>query len=359
MKRKRILIAPLDWGLGHATQCIPLINEMIMKDVEVVVAADNRPAELLKKIFPDIEHIRFPGYTISYPVNANMAWTIFRQLPKIFKGIIEEHTLLKSIINEKKIDAIISNNRWGVYSNDIPSIFVAHQLRIMLSRYIRWGQWIVDFANGRLIKPFTEVWVPDTDAENNLSGELSHNSILPKNSFFIGPLSHLKKIDTVKKERDIIVVLSGPEPQRSLFETLIVDQLKRTTLSALVVRGMPEQFSVMKLSDTLTMVSSMTSDDLSTAIASSRIIISRSGYSTIMDLSTLGAKAIFVPTPQQTEQEYLAERLKKKKICYSESQKDFSLTRALEQFNSYSGFPTYQNDYGVLRQRIENLLKIS
>jgi uncharacterized protein (TIGR00661 family) len=356
MKKKRILIAPLDWGLGHATRCVPIINELIAKGFEVIVAADNRPAELLKKEFPGLEHVRYPGYSIDYPVNANMAWTMFRQLPKIFKGIADEHRLLETLVSELKIDAVISDNRWGAYSENVPSIYMVHQLRILLSEYIRWGQGIVDFANRQLMAPFTEVWIPDSGSENNLSGALSHNSVLPQNSFFIGPLSRLKKISTFNKELDVLVILSGPEPQRTMFETLITEQLKKTTMRALVVRGTPERFLKMKLSDTLTLIGSLTSDELSEAIASSHIIISRPGYSTVMDLSFLGANAIFVPTPQQTEQEYLAQRLKDQKICYSESQKDFSLTRAIAQFSSYSGFSQFQNDYSVLRQRIDHLI---
>lgn len=356
MSRKRILIAPLDWGLGHAARCVPIVQELLAKDLDVVIAADNRPAELLKKEFPDLEHVRFPGYTIDYPVNANMAWTMFRQLPKLFRGIAEEHSVLESLVTQHRIDAVISDNRWGAYSTTVPSIYVVHQLRILLSSLLRWGQPIVDLANGRLIRPFSEVWIPDRATSDKLSGELSHDSLLPKNSHFIGPLSRLKKLETDKKELDILVVLSGPEPQRTIFETIITDQLKQTTLRALVVRGTPERVMKMKLSETLTLVSALTSEELSTAIAASNIIISRPGYSTVMDLAIIGAHAIFVPTPQQTEQEYLAERLKEQKVCYSEPQDGFSLTRALAQSPTYSGFTQQPNDRAVLRQRIDHLI---
>ena len=356
MTRKRILIAPLDWGLGHAARCVPIIHELLAKELDVVIAADNRPAELLKKEFPDLEHVRFPGYTMDYPVNANMAWTMFRQLPKLFRGIAEEHAKLETLVKDHRIDAVISDNRWGAYSTTVPSIFIVHQLRILLSRLLRWGQPIVDLANGRLIRPFSEVWIPDSGTEDRLSGELSHDSLLPKNSFFIGPLSRLKRIDTFKKELDILVILSGPEPQRTIFEKLITEQLKQTTMRALVVRGTPERMLKMKLSETLTLVSALTAAELSEAIASSHIIISRPGYSTVMDLAVLGANAIFVPTPQQTEQEYLAKRLKEQKICYSETQEEFSLTRAVAPFNSYSGFTQQPNDMNVLRQRIDHLI---
>ncbi len=356
MKKKRILIAPLDWGLGHATRCVPIIHELIAKNATVVIASDNRPAELLKKEFPDLEHIRYPGYTLDYPVSENMAWTMFRQLPKLFRGIHAEHKFLAKIINDYAIDAVISDNRWGAYSKSIPSIYVVHQLRILLSDFIQWGQGIVDFENRQLIKNFNEVWIPDFASEQNLSGDLSHSSRLPKNAFFIGPISRLVKLDGMRKELDALVILSGPEPQRSVFEEMITSQLKETSLRSLIVKGTPEKNFKLKLSDTITVVSSLTSSELSQAIASAHIVISRPGYSTIMDLSFLGANAIFIPTPQQTEQEYLANRLKEQRICYSELQCDFSLQQALKQFNSYSGFSQLQNDYSVLQQRIDHLL---
>lgn len=356
MKRKRILIAPLDWGLGHASRCIPIITQLLTKGFEVIIAADNRPAELLKKEFPLLEHVVYPGYSISYPAETNMAWSIFRQLPALMKGISDEHKLLQSIVTRYGIDAVISDSRWGAYSRHVRSIYIVHQLRILLPPYLRWGQRIVDAVHRRMMKPFHEIWIPDVDSESNLSGELSHSTVPPPNSFFIGPMSRLKTITTLKKELDILVILSGPEPQRTIFEALIIDQLKKTTMRTLVVRGTPERSAKMKLSETLTLVSALTSDELSEAIAASHIIISRPGYSTIMDLATLGANAVFVPTPQQTEQEYLAQKFKKQKICYSEAQSEFSLTRSIAQFNLYSGFSQLENDYSVLHQRIAHLL---
>ncbi|MFA6457028.1 MAG: glycosyltransferase [Bacteroidota bacterium] len=357
MKKKRILIAPLDWGLGHAARCVPIINELIAHNAEVVIAANNRPADLLKKEFPQLEHLKYPGYTIEYPVNANMAWTMFRQLPLLFKGIGQEHTMMESIVKSHGIDAVISDNRWGAYSEQVPSIFMTHQIRILLSKFLVWGQGIVDAAQHRFLKPFSEIWIPDVETGTTLSGILSHNTAVPDNAYYIGPLSRLKKITRFNKELDVLVILSGPEPQRTVFESMIVDQLKESTMRALVVRGTPERALKMKLSDTLTLVSALTSDELSEAIASSHIIISRPGYSTIMDLSFLGANAIFVPTPQQTEQEYLANRLKAEKICYSEPQSGFSLQRAVGQFNAYTGFPQLLNDHTLLQQRIDHLLK--
>ncbi len=357
VQRKRILVAPLDWGLGHATRCIPIINELIARNVEVVIAADNRPAELLKKEFPQLEHVRFPGYNITYPNAGNMAWTMFRQLPKLLHGIKSEHEELERIIVRYNIDAVISDNRWGAYSSKVPSIYIVNQLRILLSQYLRWGQSIVDHANKKLIAAYQELWIPDFDTPDNFLGELAHPSLRTSNTYFIGPISRLKRIERKEKTLDILVVLSGPEPQRTLFEQLLITQLRSTTYRSKLVRGTPERNDEVHLTEYLTVVNSMTTNELSEAIASAHTIISRPGHSTIMDLTHLGAKPIFVPTPQQTEQEYLAKRLKERKICYSETQDSFSLERAMIEHRSYSGFTVTNNKQIVLKERLDKLLE--
>lgn len=356
MRKKRILVAPLDWGLGHATRCIPIINELLKKNVDVIIGADNRPAALLKKEFPQLEHIRYPGYDMYYSINGNMAWTMSLQLPKLYKGIAKEHAMLESMIDTYNIDAIISDNRWGAYSSRIPSIYVVTQLRILLPPLIRWGQWIIDSVNKKMISRFNEVWIPDFNSPNNILGNLVPASLVTDKTFFIGPLSRLNKIEGVKKKLDLLVILSGLEPQRTVVEELIVKQLKETTLRALIIRGTPESNTKFTLTDTLTMVSALTAEQLSEAIASSEMILSRSGHSTIMDLYFLGANAIFIPTPQQTEHEYLAKRMKERKIFYSEPQEEFSLERSLQKSRSYSGFPKTQHDLSVLQQRIDHLI---
>lgn len=360
MRKKRILVAPLDWGLGHATRCIPIIQALIERNAEVILAADERPAQLLKKEFPELRHVRYPGYGMHYPVNGNMAWSMFRQLPKLFRGISEEHHMLARIIDEERIDAVISDNRWGAYSPKIPSIYVVTQLRVLMSSYLWWGQSIVDKANQRMISYFNEIWIPDVDSPDNILGDLAPRSLAHERTYYIGTLSRMKRVEPKKKQLDILVILSGLEPQRTVLEELIIHQLKATTLRAVVVRGTPEVNESIDLTDTLTVVSAMTADQLSNAIASAHLVVARSGHSTIMDLSHLGTNAVFIPTPQQTEQEYLARRLKAQRICYSEPQESFSLTRAVDHASSYTGFPQRKNDPAILHQRIDSLLsKIS
>lgn len=355
-KRKRILIAPLDWGLGHATRCIAIIHELLKYDVEVVIAADNRPYALLQKEFPYLEHLLLPGYAVRYSAKGNLAGAILAQLPAIIRGFSAEHALVEKIIQQHSIDAVISDSRFGVYSTVVPSIFLIHQLHIILPAYLQWGENFVAAVNRYRCNKFTECWISDYAGENNLGGKLSHPRTLPKNTYYIGPVSRLQPVQAAKNV-DILAILSGPEPQRTIFENILLEQLKPTHYRSIIVRGVTEQNSRQKYTENITLIDSVQSEELSQLIASSKIIISRGGYVSLMDFAILGAKAILVPTPGQTEQEYTAQELQRKKICYCEKQNEFSLQRSLEKIETYTGFIPSKNNTAVLHQRIEQLLK--
>jgi uncharacterized protein (TIGR00661 family) len=354
-RRKKILVAPLDWGLGHATRCVAIINEVLKYDVDVVIASDNLPYQLLHKEFPRGEHLRFPGYSVKYIDKGNLGWAIIRQLPAILSGFKKEHGEVEAMVRQHNIDAIISDSRFGVHCAAVPSVFVIHQLHMLLPRYLRWGEDIVASVNRYLCNKFSECWVSDFAGPVNLGGKLSHPRKLPNNTFYIGPVSRLKAV-RAKKEIDILAILSGPEPQRRIFEEILLQQLQQTNYRSVIVRGKTDRRSRRQITEHITMIDSMQTEELSKMISSSKMVVSRGGYCTIMDLSLVGANAIFVPTPQQTEQEYTAGELKKQKICYSEPQNEFSLERSLEKSKEYTGFTQLQSDGTLLRQRIEHLL---
>ncbi len=334
--KERILICPLNWGLGHATRCIPIINELIRQGHTIVVAADEGPLKLLKKEFPDLAFIVFPNYSVRYPSGRNMTVSMLLQSPQIFYSIYKEHLQLKKIIAHNKIDVVISDNRFGLWNKYVKSIFITHQLFIKTPI----AQVFTNAINHWFIKQYDECWVPDAEGENNLSGELSHQQKQLPNVKFIGALSRFNKQEnSLEKKWDVLVILSGPEPQRSIFENLVVQQLKQTSLKTLIVKGVVRDEEVWEeINSNITSVSHLLTKQLETVLLSSEIIVSRSGYSTIMDLATLGKKAIFVPTPGQTEQEYLAERFMKKGICFSQTQTEFDLEIALKESENHTGF---------------------
>jgi uncharacterized protein (TIGR00661 family) len=352
-RQKKILVAPLNWGLGHATRCIPIIRSLLEEEVTVVVGADGRPLDLLKNEFPTLQFIQFPGLNISYA--GNLTAGMIRQLPHVGNVTINEYRALKRYIDEFEIDAVISDNRFGLFSSKVPCVYVTHQIRIMMPGVLTWARSPVSRVQRALINRYNECWIPDFEGTESLSGELAHNIPLPRHTYYVGPLSRFQKYRDVSKKYDLIVVLSGPEPQRTMLEQMVRSQLGAANLKTLIVRGIPEGTSEPVISGNVSIVSHLTSKELNQAILASDVVLSRPGYSTIMDLAVLGSKAIFIPTPGQTEQEYLAALYHGRKIFYSEKQSDFDLARALEGVRDFGGFDRAASEISPLRERIRHL----
>jgi hypothetical protein len=211
----RILVAPLDWGLGHATRCVPIIKELINHGCEVYIAADKSIFYLLKKEFPSSVFLRCKGYEIRYGRNPKaFFFTMFLQFPKILFRVLRENRWLIKIVKEHKIDAVISDNRFGMYHKKIPSIYITHQLQIKTGNILT--DFLVQKINNFFINKYSICWVPD-EKENGLGGELSHPKNTPTNIEYMGILSRFHSIFS-EKIYDILITISGPEPQRSIFE---------------------------------------------------------------------------------------------------------------------------------------------
>jgi uncharacterized protein (TIGR00661 family) len=355
-RQKRILVTPLDWGLGHATRCIPVIHALLQRGCEVYIAGTGAAIDVLKKEFPRLTFLFLPAYNPVYPKNGNMVWGMGRQLIKFLRIINEEHRQLQQLITKFSIDIIISDNRYGCYSNKAKSILITHQLNILMPVGYGLLQRIVNKFNHRQIKKFNACWVPDLEGRNSIAGNLSEK-VQGIKLQYIGPLCRLKK-SVAEKKYDALVLLSGPEPQRSILFDLLKEQAtKSTTLNKIkLVEGLPgkRKETVEGKIDT---VNYLHNNELAEAIAESKVVICRSGYSTIMDLMQVGGKAIFIPTPGQTEQEYLAKNLKEKGIAYYMPQNEFNLDTALTEYNKYSGFSAATTNNQLLMQAIDHLLQ--
>ena len=350
---KRILVTPLDWGLGHATRCIPVIELLLKKNYEVMVASSGSVLLLLKMEFPDLRFFKLPSYGIKYPSSGSFVFSMVKQIPKIRRVIAKENRRVRKIVKENNVDLIVSDNRYGCWSSNIPSVFICHQLNIQLPGAWRVFKPLVDMFHNRAIRKFNQCWIPD-DPELNLTGELSiHEKFNTKR---IGILSRFKKTNSEQKF-DIAVVLSGPEPQRSIFENVILKQIRNQNLKSIVVRGVVEGEGNRKEEGNVTIMNFLGSDKLEEIINQSKLVIARSGYSTIMDLARLGKKAIFVPTPGQTEQEYLGAKLMKERIALCVDQREFDLSIALRISNDFTGFSNIEKNEKLLEEALEGTLK--
>jgi uncharacterized protein (TIGR00661 family) len=331
--KKRILVAPLNWGLGHATRCIPIVKALLEHNFEPIIASDGEALKLLEKEFPHLQTIQLPSYNITYSKKAkNFKYKLLKDAPKTLKAIRAERKLVTKLVNRKEIDGIISDNRLGVRSKQVPSVFITHQLNV-LSGYTTWISSIIQQG---IIKKFDACWVPDVKGEPNLCGELGHLKNSDLNIEYLGTVSRLEKRD-VKTKYDLLVLLSGPEPQRTLLEDLLKEEITAFTGRVLMVRGCIEHDQKKETKDHFTSINFLTSEELEIAINQSEIILSRSGYTTILDLAKLEKKAFFIPTPGQYEQEYLAKRLNKLGVAPFSAQEDFRLND-LERISDYSGF---------------------
>lgn len=332
MLKKRILVAPLNWGLGHATRCIPIINELIRQNFEPVIASDGAALRLLKKEFPLLECHVLPEYNISYSKKeVFFKWKLLLQTPKIIAAIKKEKEATRKLVSSQNISGIISDNRWGVRSKKIPSVFISHQLKVLSGS----STFISSKIQQKMIYKFTESWVPDFETSPNLSGKMGH---LKRPKFpvkYIGPLSRFS-IKELPIKYKYGIVLSGPEPQRSMLEQRILKEFETCLDEVVIVRGVMENITKKEIKGNITIYNYLLAEKLEQVLNSCEFIISRSGYSSIMDLAKLGKKAFLIPTPGQPEQEYLAKRLQNKKMVASCEQKKFSINK-LGALNKISG----------------------
>lgn len=331
---KILLYCPLDWGLGHASRGIFLIRKFLDRGFQVILAADGESLALLQGEFPQLPWIRFASFRIRYTKRIPLLVKLLFYLPVMLYGIVKEHGELKKILRNYAIDVVVSDNRYGLWNRHVATIFITHQISIRLPAWLSWLQYPLYRLNLYQVRKFNLVWIPDEPGEKSLSGELSQKYPLPGNALFTGICSRFLYEESGPPDQpvpryDLLVILSGPEPQRTMLEEIIRDQLKTGDLKTLIVRGLPSNTDKFSPSGNLTLASHLPSNTLRTLIKTSKRIIARSGYTTIMDLIALGKTALLIPTPGQPEQQYLAFRMEEKKYFHRLEQRNFDLQKAL------------------------------
>lgn len=298
---KKIIVAPLNWGLGHASRCVPIIKALQEKNFTPVVASDGKTLEFLQKEFPELETIKLPSYQITY--GKHLKWNLLKKGPTILKAARKEREIIHQYLGENKgVVGIISDNRFGVRSSKVPSVYITHQINVLSGILTP----LTSYFHQRIIKKFDECWIPDEEG-SKFSGRLSRSQ-KKLNQKYIGVLSRFQKKE-LEIENDILIVLSGPEPNRTQLENKLQSIFSGTSQKVLLVQGIVEAKQKKAENGNITIVNYMLSSELEKAISSSEMVICRSGYSSIMDLITLNKKAILIPTKGQNEQEYLAQYL--------------------------------------------------
>ena len=301
---KKIIIAPLNWGLGHATRCVPIIKELQKSNFTPVIASDGTALQFLIKEFPSLEFFELPSYKISY--GRNLKWSLILKIPTIVRAVHKERLLIQEYVHQNpNVVGIISDNRFGCYYTKIPSVYITHQLNV-LSGFLTP---VTSFFHRRVIRKYNECWIPDE--ENSVySGKLSRSS-KNLNQKYIGVLSRFKKQE-LPQDIDVLILLSGPEPNRTQLEIKLTSIFKTSSKKVYLIQGVVEKIQKTTKENQLTIVNFMLTKQLEHTLNLSKMVICRAGYSSVLDLVSLRKKALLIPTKFQNEQEYLAKYLQQK-----------------------------------------------
>jgi UDP:flavonoid glycosyltransferase YjiC (YdhE family) len=308
MKKKKALVAALNWGLGHATRCIPVIEALMRRGLEVTVASDGASLLLLKKEFPRAAAFALPSYGMTYGKKTPMALAIGLQMPKVLLNIRQERRFVQMLHEAQHFDVVVSDCRFGCFVPGITNIYLTHQVLIRFPHYLKIFERAGAALHAMVWKKYDRVWVIDRTGDRALSGEMGHSST-HQAIRHIGILSRFADGETYDKNIDLCFLLSGPEPLRTEFERLVIGRAWPEHKKYHLIRGLPQSEEKPALPENWTVANHCSSEDLRRALLSSKMIVCRSGYSTIMDLARLGLRALLVPTPGQPEQEYLAKRM--------------------------------------------------
>lgn len=355
---KPVLVAPLDWGLGHAARCIPIIERLLNRGHTVHLAGSDASLRLLTDKYPDLPAHELPGYQIHYPVDKNASVQILLQTPRMFRTIRREQEMTESIVSQHGIGIILSDNRYGIRSRHCRNILLCHQLALQAPAGFGWTNAFFLKGHFRMMRPFDELWIPDMPGNVNLAGKLAHGFSIPMPHRFIGPLSRFAASKPVALpapgQYRIVVLLSGNEPQRTHFENRLTEQLLALNEPVLLIQGMTDAKRRQHLGK-LDIVSFLQADELFPYLQAAEVVICRSGYSTLMDMAALGKRTLLVPTPGQTEQEYLADELQQKGMAVMQAQDKLDLAAGLEAARSCRGLHALTDNESLLEAALDTL----
>ncbi|MEZ4757734.1 MAG: hypothetical protein R2817_12970 [Flavobacteriales bacterium] len=348
----RILVAPLDWGLGHATRCIPIIRRLVEQGATPVIGADRGPLAVLRAEFPELEHVVLPGPVIRYSASGRQLWSMVRQFPAMVRSVPQERAVLQGLRRRMHLDAVISDQRFGLRDAGLPSVVLTHQV----FPFTPAAQGALRRLNRYHLAAFDQCWVVDHANAPGLAGELAHGPALPPNARYIGTLSRMRADAPAPVQTyDVVAVISGPEPQRGLLEQRLLQQLRTFPGRHLLVRGLP-QGGTAEQQGNVQLVPHLPAAALNAHLLHARHIITRTGYTTLMDLEALGRAAVLIPTPGQAEQEYLGRLHAPLEWHVVRNQEHVQVAEAIAALPRTTNAPHQPND-GPLQAALEDLAR--
>lgn len=371
----KVLVAPLDWGLGHATRCVPVVREFLRAGAEVELAVVKANANFFREVFPELRQRLAPSYNIVYPKHGyNMALWLLKNSVHLNSVMRYEHHFAEEMVERHGYDVLFSDNRFAFYSKNALSIYMTHQRRIAFPRALAAFERIGVMWHANIMRKFDEVWVPDLEIYPGYAGSLSHSGATPgeKPMRYVGTLSRFSDCNagenagradgnalenslgtapvSIDLEREVdlmsmsefmahstnvewdaapekhtsgnhtlgmraaykvVAVVSGVEPARTQFEQQLREALQQIPGQHMMILGKPSTEQKTWTEGNIEFHTHLATNDFAEAVKRADFVVSRGGYSTVMDMAELGAKCIFVPTPGQFEQIVLAHDLSK------------------------------------------------
>jgi len=327
----QIVYGVLNWGLGHATRSEPVLRALLERGHSVVLWSDGAALDYLRSVFPEVKTVDFPMPSIDYGVRP-LWWGVALQAPRLLGRIRAERKAFRRFCQLEKPDAVVSDNRPGLGHSGLPSVYLTHQIHIPLRGLP--GR-LANVLHHSVMRGFDAIGIPDACAAptergprvGRLSGILSGlGPRTPRPVFWLGHLSRFAQRPSVAlpgNQTPVVVLLSGPEPARSAWESRLIEGMKRQPETRFVlVRGTEP---VLELPEHIECRGRIHAQELGSLLAGARAVVCRSGYSTLLDLLWLGIPMHLVPTPGQTEQEYLARHLKRQWAIPYSSESEFDM----------------------------------
>ncbi len=357
-----ILICPLEWGLGHAGRMIPLARKLLGMDNKIFIGSGEDQLSLFRNELQGLSYIDFPGFKPRYSRIVPQYIILLLKIPALIYHIIKEHFRLKKIISDYEIDIVISDNRFGLWNRKVKTVYITHMPFIPFPRPFIFLEFIGRILHRSIIKKYNFCFIPDLPGELNISGRLSHGRKIPGNARYVGILSRFSGSDyssskSSDKLQQTVIILSGPEPQRNILKKKLTHILKATNNATVILEGRPDIKTEIVKSENTTYYNHLPAPEMRELLIRSERIISRSGYSTIMELISMNCRGLLIPTPGQTEQEYLAEYLSGKGWFTTVSQKELKPETLLFPNNNEWPEKITEKSEELLNEAIQDLLK--
>lgn len=365
-KKPLVVLSMLNWGFGHLTRCFPIIRSLIELKKQLLIVCTPAQQEVLARSFDGLIFFNAADDTPRY--GKTKATTLLRlslQAPFQLMKVKRDNKLLERLSQEYDIELIISDNKYGFYHSRIPSVILTHQLNIQTGLG-KWADAVANRINRKLLSRFREVWVVDGVGKNSLAGSLSAASDnIDARVKWIGTLNRLQ-IRAQKGSEKLLIILSGPEPQRTILEELIVHQLPVNHRHITLIRGTKKNFSQQALQKLTSLQFTNWIDlaglaEIEQLLSQTEWVLGRAGYTSLMEWVTGGWKSIVIPTPGQAEQEYLGYYLMQRGWVFSVEQNNFDLQDSIKKAAafSYSEMRPAAADKNEIKALIASLLSSS